>query len=153
MLRDHLVFAHQLHAQADELGGKAVLGHLDALVIRHKIPPLHGVSRHGRGIGQRHVAANVNRRLFQADADELHAVIGFDHDLRHVGAGWDAADADDLLERFRALVAAVESIPDLCGWCWTQLTDVEQEINGLMTADRRPKVDPQLLLAALTRTR
>ncbi len=27
------------------------------------------------------------------------------------------------------------------GWCWTQLADVEQEVNGLLTADRRPKLD------------
>jgi hypothetical protein len=27
------------------------------------------------------------------------------------------------------------------GYCYTQLTDVEQEINGLLTADRKPKAD------------
>ncbi len=27
------------------------------------------------------------------------------------------------------------------GFCYTQLTDVEQEINGLLTYDRRPKAD------------
>ena len=60
-----------------------------------------------------------------------------------------AADPADLLERFRAQVEAVESIPDLSGWCWTQLSDVEQEINGLLTADRRPKIEPALLRAVL----
>lgn len=60
-----------------------------------------------------------------------------------------AADADDLLARFAALVAAAESIPELRGWCWTQLADTEQEVNGLMTADRRPKVDPARLRAVL----
>jgi hypothetical protein len=29
------------------------------------------------------------------------------------------------------------------GFCYTQLTDIEQEINGLLTYDRRPKVDPE----------
>ncbi|MEJ7712673.1 MAG: hypothetical protein WKF84_23200 [Pyrinomonadaceae bacterium] len=28
---------------------------------------------------------------------------------------------------------------DFVGYCYTQLTDVEQEINGLMTYDRKPK--------------
>ncbi len=60
-----------------------------------------------------------------------------------------AADGDDLLQRFAALVRAVESVPEVRGWCWTQLADVEQEINGLLTADRRPKVDPARLRAAL----
>ena len=27
------------------------------------------------------------------------------------------------------------------GFCYTQLTDVEQEINGRLTYDRRPKAD------------
>jgi hypothetical protein len=32
------------------------------------------------------------------------------------------------------------------GFCYTQLTDVEQERNGLLTFERRPKVDPGRLL-------
>jgi hypothetical protein len=31
--------------------------------------------------------------------------------------------------------------PVWAGYCYTQLTDVEQEINGLLTADRKPKAD------------
>ncbi|MBA3514603.1 MAG: hypothetical protein H0T77_09545 [Pyrinomonadaceae bacterium] len=29
------------------------------------------------------------------------------------------------------------------GFCYTQLTDVEQEINGLMTYDRKRKAAPE----------
>jgi hypothetical protein len=31
------------------------------------------------------------------------------------------------------------------GFCYTQLTDVEEERNGLLTFERRPKVDPEQL--------
>lgn len=62
-----------------------------------------------------------------------------------------ARDADDLLARFAALVTAVEEIPEAVGWCWTELADVEQEINGLLTADRRPKIDPARIRAVLDR--
>ena len=31
--------------------------------------------------------------------------------------------------------------PAFAGFCYTQLTDVEQEINGLLTYDRKPKAD------------
>ncbi|MHB8614204.1 MAG: hypothetical protein ACYDAL_17560 [Candidatus Dormibacteraceae bacterium] len=31
------------------------------------------------------------------------------------------------------------------GFCYTQLTDVEQERNGLLTCERKPKIDPALL--------
>jgi hypothetical protein len=31
------------------------------------------------------------------------------------------------------------------GFCYTQLTDVEQERNGLLTSERKPKINPALL--------
>lgn len=62
-----------------------------------------------------------------------------------------ARDPDDLLERFAALVTAVEVIPEATGWCWTELADVQQEINGLLTADRRAKIDPARIRAVLDR--
>jgi hypothetical protein len=34
--------------------------------------------------------------------------------------------------------------------CYTQLTDVEQEMNGLYTYDRKPKFDPAIMHAILT---
>jgi len=40
---------------------------------------------------------------------------------------------------------------DYCqGYCYTQLTDVQQETNGILTPDRKPKVDPERF-RALTR--
>ena len=38
---------------------------------------------------------------------------------------------------------SVRVIPYCQGYCYTQLTDVQQEINGLLTPDRKPKVDPE----------
>jgi hypothetical protein len=35
------------------------------------------------------------------------------------------------------------------GHCYTQLTDVQQEINGLMTPERKPKVNPAQVKALL----
>ena len=34
--------------------------------------------------------------------------------------------------------------------CYTQLTNIEQEVNGLYTYDRRPKFDPAIMRAVLT---
>jgi beta-galactosidase/beta-glucuronidase len=56
-------------------------------------------------------------------------------------AGVEATE-EAFLTRLAGLVKAVRSSPVWAGYCYTQLTDVEQEINGLMTFDRRPKVDP-----------
>jgi len=43
------------------------------------------------------------------------------------------------LERLKSLYEAIARIPAIIGVCYTQLTDVEQEVNGLLTFDRRPK--------------
>lgn len=53
-----------------------------------------------------------------------------------------AADAEEFLRRYRDLVHSLLECPNVAGFCYTQLTDVEQEINGLLTYDRQPKVDP-----------
>ena len=51
------------------------------------------------------------------------------------------SDAEELLERYGSLIAALLQSEVVQGFCYTQLTDVEQEINGLLTYDRRPKAD------------
>ena len=43
------------------------------------------------------------------------------------------------LARLRGLYEAIGRIPAFAGLCYTQLTDVEQEVNGLLTYDRKPK--------------
>ncbi|MEZ5426901.1 MAG: glycoside hydrolase family 2 TIM barrel-domain containing protein [Pyrinomonadaceae bacterium] len=47
------------------------------------------------------------------------------------------------LKRLDSTVTALRNNKAIVGYCYTQLTDVEQEINGLMTYDRRPKVSPE----------
>lgn len=50
-------------------------------------------------------------------------------------------DAEAFFQRFQSVTDAIRAIPFCQGWCYTQLTDVMQEINGLMTPDRVPKLD------------
>ncbi|WP_242504464.1 glycoside hydrolase family 2 protein [Promicromonospora panici] len=56
----------------------------------------------------------------------------------HGYATVDSAEA--LKERVRDIVDAVLDSPEVAGLCWTQLTDTEQETNGLLTAERVPKI-------------
>jgi hypothetical protein len=53
--------------------------------------------------------------------------------------------AEATLERLRGLYQAIARIPAFAGICYTQLTDVEQEVNGLLTYDRKPKFDSKTL--------
>ncbi len=64
--------------------------------------------------------------------------------------GWGysgAVDGRDFAQRYEAVVSALLESPAIQGFCYTQLTDVEQEINGLYTYDRRPKIDPEVIRA------
>jgi hypothetical protein len=49
--------------------------------------------------------------------------------------------AEAALERLRGIYMGIQHTPGIIGICYTQLTDVEQEINGLMTYDRKMKFD------------
>jgi beta-galactosidase/beta-glucuronidase len=60
--------------------------------------------------------------------------------------GWGystVANSEEFLQRYGALLQALRQSAAVCGFCYTQLTDVEQETNGLLTYDRRPKADPE----------
>jgi hypothetical protein len=50
---------------------------------------------------------------------------------------------EELLERYRDLMSGIASLKFLAGFCYTQLTDIEQEMNGLLTYDRHPKISPE----------
>lgn len=66
---------------------------------------------------------------------------GGTHYAQSEGWGYGAAvhTDEEFLERFGTLVEAVKKM-NISGYCYTQLTDVEQETNGLLTAARQPKV-------------
>lgn len=54
---------------------------------------------------------------------------------------------EELLEKYYDLMRGISSLKFLAGFCYTQLTDIEQEINGLLTYDRRPKIPPEAIAA------
>jgi len=58
------------------------------------------------------------------------------------GWGYSAVNSsEELIEEYRKVTQAILKSPVIQGFCYTQLTDVEQEINGLLTYDRKPKCD------------
>lgn len=66
-----------------------------------------------------------------------------EHSADGWGYGEAAADTKEMLDRIEALVRAITEMEGVCGYCYTQLTDVEQEKNGLMTYQRQPKASPE----------
>ena len=77
------------------------------------------------------------------------------------GIGWDTEGGwgygagpktlEEFYTRYAGLVAALLDNPNMFGFCYTQLTDVEQEHNGLYYYDRRPKFDMKRLHDATAR--
>ncbi|MFB3161523.1 sugar-binding domain-containing protein [Neobacillus sp. 179-J 1A1 HS] len=59
-------------------------------------------------------------------------------------AGWgytSVTGSDEFTADYQRIMEAVYASKALHGYCYTQLTDVEQEINGLLTYDRKPKCE------------
>lgn len=56
--------------------------------------------------------------------------------------GMAAHSEEEYIARFKGLCETLLRNPGVMGFCYTQLTDVEQEQNGVYTYERIPKVDP-----------
>lgn len=60
-----------------------------------------------------------------------------------------AEDPQDLLKRIENLVMGIVKGGHCCGFVYTQLTDIEQEVNGLFSFDRQPKLDASKVKAIM----
>ena len=59
------------------------------------------------------------------------------------GYGKSVEGEEEFFERLEGLTDALLENKDIFAYCYTQLTDVEQEQNGLLTYDRKFKFDPE----------
>lgn len=71
---------------------------------------------------------------YQTDADE-----------NSWGYGKRLGSKESVVKKIQALTDAVSKIPNCCGFCYTQLTNVEQEVNGLLDYDHQYKFDPKVI--------
>lgn len=61
------------------------------------------------------------------------------------GYGNAATSLEEFYERYDGLTTALIDNPKMIGFCYTQLTDVEQELNGVFKYDRTKKFDSEIL--------
>jgi len=61
------------------------------------------------------------------------------------GYGQRPAGEEEFITRLDGLTRTLLDNPNICGFCYTQLYDIEQEVNGLYTYDRKAKFDPAVL--------
>ena len=63
-------------------------------------------------------------------------------------SGWgytNAGRVEDFYRIYHQVVSAMLASPVVQGFCYTQLTDVMQEVNGLLRENREPKIDVKKL--------
>jgi beta-galactosidase/beta-glucuronidase len=59
------------------------------------------------------------------------------------GYGNKVNDEEAYLRRYKDITEAIKKNPQITGFCYTQLTDVRQEINGILDESRNYKIDPK----------
>ncbi len=100
-------------------------------------------------------ANRPNRRMLQLDRDanrEAPVMIteygGISYAPRQ-GERWfgygTVSSEDEYIAKVRELTEAIRACAGVSGYCYTQLTDTEQETNGLLSEDRQPKLPIETL--------
>ncbi|GHU51865.1 hydrolase [Bacilli bacterium] len=71
--------------------------------------------------------------------------IAFNNEKTGWGYGNKVNSAEDFIKRFESITMAIKKVTAICGYCYTQVSDVQQEINGLMDMDRNFKIKPEII--------
>lgn len=77
--------------------------------------------------------------------------IAYNNDDNGWGYGNKVTTESEFVARFDAITTAIKRLPYCCGFCYTQVTDVQQEINGIMDIERNFKADPAVIREINTR--
>ena len=96
-------------------------------------------------LNEKHAARNVYTGGFKHEGEPI-ILTEFGGVAFKAGedAGWgytSVTTVEDYVADYERIMKAVFASKILHGYCYTQLTDVEQEINGILTYDRKPKCD------------
>lgn len=59
------------------------------------------------------------------------------------GYGNMVSTEEEFLERFDKITTAIKKIPYVVGYCYTQVSDVQQEVNGLLDPNHEYKIAPE----------
>jgi hypothetical protein len=89
--------------------------------------------------------------------DEFGGIKWIPEDRQYAVDSWGYGEGPGTLEEFYArlegMIDALLSHEHIVGYCYTQLTDVEQEQNGIYNYDRSLKFDMQRIALILTKSR
>jgi beta-galactosidase/beta-glucuronidase len=142
------------HVDSDILGVHDYTTEPDVLAARYRDAPavLEAISGNGPQ-GRRPVLTSAQLARFEDGRAPLMITefggVSHQGDPSTWGYAQVASDAE-YAGLLRGLFDALRSCPDVAGFCYTQLADTLQEANGLLTAQRRPKLPAETLRAIVT---
>ena len=114
--------------------------HFTALVTGEGSPFIHN-PRHEKYEGQPYFVSEFGGTYWNIDEDPSAAW----------GYGQAPKTIEEFYERFEGLINVLLDNPKICAFCYTQLTDVYQEKNGIFAFDRRSKFDLEKLHKIMSR--
>ena len=92
------------------------------------------------------IASGKQKAIARVDTSEVGGIAYktsySDHDW---GYARRETSQEEFLIRLRSLLRYVVSYPSIHGFCYTQFTDVMQEVNGLASEDRTPKAPVEVI--------
>jgi beta-galactosidase/beta-glucuronidase len=120
-------------------------------ILRKRYRDRDAVDRLLKGVGP------AGRRLvIEGDVSTAPVMLtefgGIKFDVERTKDAWgytDAISAADFLKRLKSVMGAVHESRVLAGYCYTQLSDTLQETNGLVGADRTPKLPVESIRAVM----
>ena len=89
--------------------------------------------------------------IFVSEYGGIKWIEGAAHSAVSWGYGKDVTSEEEFLARLEGLTNVLLDNPHIFAYCYTQLTDVEQEQNGLLTYDRHFKFAPEKFYKILSR--
>ena len=145
---------------------RAVIGNDGWESVATDIVGIHDYDADPVRVARRYHADEVLPRLFRRERPggrllvlEEHAATGLPIVLSEFGGiaysrdpkswGYTRCDsAQEFAAQYENLVTTVRNLGVLCGFCYTQFADTYQEANGLLHADRTPKIPIEQIAAA-----
>lgn len=140
------------HTESDIWGVHDYAGQGDTLRQRYAGPEAVGRVLRDRPPGRKRVLLDNPEHRGQPVVLTEFGGLSFSPQQGQAWFGYSTvASTEDLEQRLDDLVGALLDNPELGGFCYTQLTDTEQERNGLLTEDREPKLPPARVAEILNR--
>ena len=110
-----------------------VFDELDAGIIKDQL--------HRNGVYSKRQVLDTTKTIFVSE----YGGIAWVENGEGWGYGTSVKTKEEFLERLEGLTAVLRENPHICALCYTQLYDVEQEKNGILTYERQFKFAPEVI--------